>query len=147
MKRASVAVALVLMFATSELSARQLYAGYEGPDAVQTGQGGAKIVKNGIDYWTNGSPPRRFQILGILTDARSNRPFDGSAIGSKSVAKVAIDAGGDAVILGDRNSHVVGVSHENNLNFSGNSAFGSGFSRVVRRTTTQILVIKYLPAE
>ena len=82
--------------ATSTAYAKQEYATYEGLDAIQQGRGGTKITKNGIDYWTNGTPPRRFQVLGFLTDARKNRLVDGNVVGSKSVAEKTLRVGGSA---------------------------------------------------
>ncbi|MCZ8018641.1 hypothetical protein [Novosphingobium sp.] len=33
---------------------------YSGPELIERGEGGTKITKNGIDYWTSGKPPRRY---------------------------------------------------------------------------------------
>ena len=133
--------------AASPVQAKQTYASYEGADAVQVGTGGTKLAKNGIDYWTTGSPPRRFQVLGIITDARKNRAFDGDVLGSKSIAKLATKAGGDAVIMGTGDIRNVGTVSSFNANAYGNSAWGTGFRRTITRTTTQIIVIRYLPEQ
>lgn len=115
------AAMLAIAFAVP-VAAEQTYAAYEGIAAIQTGTGGTKITKNGIDYWTSGTPPRRYQVLGMLIDARKNRASDGEVLGSKSVAKRTLDVGGSAVIFGDQRS--VGAD--------------------LVRTTTQLLVVKYL---
>jgi hypothetical protein len=115
------------------------------PILCRLARGGTKLTKNGIDYWTTGSPPRRFQVLGIITDARKDRLFDGDVLGSASVAKLARDAGGDAVIMGSQDARNVGTVTSFNANAYGNSAWGTGFRRRITRTTTQIVVIKYLP--
>jgi hypothetical protein len=91
---------------------------------------------NGIDYWTSGSPPRRYQVLGILTDARKDRMFDGKVLGSKSIAKRTLDVGGNAVILEPNTSQT--------SEFNAGSANGNVFASTTTRTTTQLLVVKYL---
>src|SRR3546814_2273782 len=60
-------------------------------------------------YWTMGDPPRRYQVIGIIRDKRGDGPLSGDAIGSKSVAKATLKAGGDAVIYLSSNSRVTGV--------------------------------------
>lgn len=139
-------VGVVLASVTvTPLSARQTYASYEGTDAIQIGVGGTRITKNGIDYWTTGSPARRFQILGILTDARKNRLTDGNVLGSKSVAEKTLAAGGDAVIIDASDTRSVGFAHSSSTYFNGNNALNFGSGHVIDRTTTQLIVIKYLP--
>lgn len=124
--------------------AKQDYATYEGADAIRTGAGGSRISKNDIDYWTTGTPPRRYQILGILTDARKNRLLDGNVIGSKSVAKIVKSAGGDAVIVAGSETRDWGTIGTADGDISGSTFSGSFNSISITRTTTQLLVIKYL---
>lgn len=115
-------IAALVLSASSVAPAKQEYAAYEGRDAIQVGNGGTKITKNGIDFWTTGSPPHRYQVLGILTDARKNRRFDGNVIGSESVAKKAIAAGGDAVIVAGADTKAAGFVTSGNA-FSPATAF------------------------
>lgn len=122
MNRIKAFAAMLVIAAAVPVAAEQTYAAYEGPAAIQTGTGGTKITKNGIDYWTAGTPPRRYQVLGMLIDARKNRASDGEVLGSKSVAKRTLDVGGNAVLFGDQRS--VGAN--------------------LVRTTTQLQVVKYL---
>lgn len=86
------------------------FASYEGPDAVQTGSGGAKVTKEGVDFWTQGTPPRRYQVLGFLTDKRKDKLFSGKAVGSSGLAKRVQKHGGDALILADQNSQYAGAA-------------------------------------
>jgi hypothetical protein len=37
---------------------------------VREGTGGEKKTVDGIDFWANGAPPRKFQIIGFITDSR-----------------------------------------------------------------------------
>src|SRR3546814_15117308 len=83
--RLPIAVAALTIIASPAL-ARQDFAASEGRDAIQEGVGGAKVSKHGIDYWTNGTPPRRFQLLGFITDKRRDSGLVPDIIGSKGVA-------------------------------------------------------------
>lgn len=133
--RSLLLAALVAVALPTATSAKQTYAAYEGTDSIRTGTGGTKITKNGIDYWTSGTPPRRYQVLGLLIDARKDRVTDGNVLGSKSVAEKTIAAGGDAVLIGSADARMNGVAGNGNV------------ANIITRTTTQLLVVKYLPAE
>jgi len=41
---------------------------WEGRNSVVEGHGGTRKVVDGMDVWTHGDPPRRFQVLGIIED-------------------------------------------------------------------------------
>jgi hypothetical protein len=76
---------------------------YEGWDSVQQGKGGEKKVVAGVDFWMEGSPPRRFKILGSI-DAAARHTLMGRISFSSpedDVAKQAQKVGGDAVIVTD----------------------------------------------
>src|SRR5262249_10849547 len=45
------------------------YQPYEGRNNVYEGDGGTKVVVDGVDFWANGSPPRKYAILGVVTSA------------------------------------------------------------------------------
>jgi hypothetical protein len=135
---------IALALVAAPVAAKQDYASYEGKDAIQEGHGGTKVAKNGIDFWTSGSPPRRFQVLGILTDARKDRLLDGNVIGSKSVAKKTLEAGGNAVIVAGSDTAAAGFVQFNNAYANGNGFSGNSTGRMVNRTTTRLIVIKYL---
>jgi hypothetical protein len=77
---------------------------YDGWDAVQQGRGGEKKVVAGVDFWMQGSPPRRFKILGSIDGPRRKGGLGGMIAFSSpddGVAKQTRDVGGDAVILTD----------------------------------------------
>jgi hypothetical protein len=121
------------------LCAGAQFAAYDGPDSVKTGTGGAKIVKDGIEFWTIGTPPRRFQVLGFITDSRHDKLLSGRAIGSSGIAKRVREAGGDAVVVVDQDKRADGVI--GSINLSGGPSWG----RAVHEITTQFIVVKYLP--
>jgi len=78
------------------------FVSYEGKDAIQEGTGGGKKMMDGIEFWSDGAPPRIFKIIGYVTDSRLKSGLIGmirmSGLDS-SIAKEAKKAGGDAVIL------------------------------------------------
>lgn len=116
------------------------YATYDGADAIQTGSGGAKVTKNGVDFYTTGTPPRRFQVLGILTDSRTDKLLQGNAIGSKGLAKRVLAVGGHALVVADQGTRYAG-SNANVMN----GPLGPMISaRPVNRITTSFFVVKYL---
>ena len=66
--------------------------------AVITGTGGEKTSFHGIDLWTAGLPPQKFEVIGLITD---NRPCGMIAMCSRhyQIASLARQHGGDALIL------------------------------------------------
>src|SRR3546814_11755076 len=90
------AVAALTIIASPAL-ARQDFAAYEGRAAIPEGVGGAKVSTHGIDYWTNGTPPRRFQLLGFIPATRPASALVPDILGSKGVAKAPPHQGGAAV--------------------------------------------------
>jgi len=117
--------------------AKTTYSGYEGPAVIETGTGGTKITKHGIDYWTSGTPPRRYQVIGLISDKRDETWDGGHAVGSPKVASKVKEAGGDAVIL----------RSQDEAGSTGGSGFWGIFAMGGSKTITQMAVIKYLPDE
>ena len=126
----------LICFAASAAYAGTQVATYDGPDAIQTGTGGTKLVKDGVDYWTTGTPPRSYKVLGIITDSRQDKVLSGHAIGSSGIAKKVREMGGNGVIILDQNSRKAGIV----------GGWGNGFAygRQVHRITTQMLIVQYL---
>jgi hypothetical protein len=145
------ALALIVAVAaiwSSAILAKARYVAYDGLDSISEGRGGTKIVAHDVDFWTTGQPPRRFQVLGILTDKRCNScSFSGEAVGSRSIAKQVKEVGGDAVIILDQNSRITGYVHGGQANVNGNTAYGSGWTAPVEEATTRMVVVKYLLSE
>jgi hypothetical protein len=117
------------------------FAIYEGPPKVATGEGGTKITKNGIDYWTTGTPPRRYQIIGFVQDKRDELMDSGHAIGSPNIASKVKRAGGHAVIVESQDE--VGKTG----GFGSASPFFGFLAMGGSKTVTRMLVVKYLPDE
>ncbi len=116
------------------------FAEYSGAPIIETGEGGTKITKNGIDYWTSGKPPRRYQVIGRITDRRSEEWDGGHAVGSPTVAKKVKQAGGSAVIMLEQNDVGAGSSGAGSVA----GGWGSFFSMGGTKTTTTFVVVKYI---
>jgi hypothetical protein len=125
----------------SHAQARAVYSKYEGKEIIKTGEGGSRTTKHGIDYWTSGEPPRKFQLIGTIQDKRDEQMDGGHAVGSPGIAKKVKEAGGDAVIIESEEEQGKGAG----AGF-GTKLFGlllSGGSK----TVTKMLVIKYISDE
>lgn len=140
-------VGLVVAMAAGPIEAKARFQQYEARNAVVEGQGGARTTKDGIDFWTTGDPPRRYQIIGIIRDNRGTGVFHGNAIGSSGIAKMVREAGGDAAILLNQNSSVKGIWSQGQASMYGNQAYGSGIAIPIQERTTTLAVVKYLLPE
>lgn len=123
---------LAALLASTPAIAGTKFAAYEGRDTVQEGQGGTRVEAHGVDFWTTGAPPRRYEILGVLSDTRGAGPLHGEAVGSKRVAAQIRERGGQAAILLDQDSQVRG------------GVVAGGAVMLARRNTTKLLVIRYV---
>ena len=84
------------------------YQPYEGTKKTHLGEGGTKLVTNGIDFWANGEPNRKYQILGIAVSEVGSGFGDEGLIRS-SVSKEVIKQGGNAAIQLTNNERVSGA--------------------------------------
>lgn len=139
MNRLPIAIAALILTTSPALAQAKIdFATYEGPPQIQVGTGGTKITKNGIDYWTTGTPPRRYQIIGFVQDKRDETWDGGHAVGSPNIAKKVRKAGGDAVIIQSQDEAGKAGSY-------GTGLLGGLFMGGGSKTVTRMLVIKYLP--
>ena len=108
------------------------YQSYEGAKPL-TGTGGSKVVVDGIDFWANGSPPRKFIVIGIASGEV------GSGFGDESIIRSAIASevkkqGGNAAI-----------QMTNNTSFSGMFSPTPQLLMAAGVKKMQFSVIKYVP--
>jgi len=96
---------LVLLTACASVN----YQPYEGKaGAVFEGQGGSKLVVDGIEFWDNGAPPRKFMVLGYATGAIGAGAYADNMIRS-GIAKEVKAKGGSAAILVNGNTSFRGI--------------------------------------
>ena len=104
------AAAIIMLVATPAASARGRFIAYEGNNALHTGAGGTSIARDGVEFWTNGTPARRFQILGTLQDTSDSTVTNAAPVGSASLARQARALGGDGLILASQNERSDGFT-------------------------------------
>jgi hypothetical protein len=140
---------IVLFVLTALLSgcASTDYKVYEGRNTVFEGEGGTRTTINGIDFWENGEPPRKFKLMGIIEDERPGGIIPMARL-KGDIAKKAKEQGADAVIILGRGSKVRGyvTNASATTTLSGNSAYSSGtaMSVPVLRNSASFAVIKYV---
>lgn len=118
------------------------YLAYEGQNEF-VGQGGTRFSIDGIDVWQDGTPPKKFRLLGIINDAR------GGGIAPQSskyadLARIAKREGGDAVMLASSNTEYAGSFNTGAANIQGNSIYASGVSVPAMKRHSKYWVVKYL---
>ena len=135
---------------------------YEGTDAIQEGTGGAKKTVDGIDFWSDGAPPRKFKLLGYISDTRLKTGLVGMIKMKNlegSIAKQAKAVGGDAVILvsveaetkgfiGNANTTLNGTARTSgNTTHVQGSAYGTTTAAAVQKQHTRYAVVKYVEGD
>jgi hypothetical protein len=108
------------------------FAAYEGKDAIREGQSGTKLQNGGIEFWTTGTPPHRYRILGVMTDSRPATGFGSDFASSGGLVKRIRAIGGDAAIVLNASTDIKGAI-----------ALGNGVVGVARDRTTQFLIVHY----
>jgi hypothetical protein len=142
-KRAVVSALVIASCFLSTASWSQEFVAYEGKNAVREGDGGAKKVVGGVDFWSDGAPPRRYQLVGFITDRRNKSGLVGAISMSSletDVASVAKKNGGDAVILMQSDAETIGAVGMANAA----GGFGWGASRGVQKQNSKFAVVKYV---
>ena len=104
---------------------------WEGRNSVVEGSGGTKTVVDGMDVWTFGDPPRRFQVLGIIQDERPGGRIPMAQLRHDIVQK-ARENGGNAVIFVSSQSQLAGYYTAGSA-----SAYGYGnYASAIGSSTT-----------
>lgn len=81
---------------------------YEGKNNLYEGNGGTKVVVDGVDFWANGAPARKYSIIGMVVSEV------GSGVGDESLIRTAVASEvkkrqGNAAIQVNNNSSFAGV--------------------------------------
>jgi hypothetical protein len=120
---------------------------WEGRNSIVEGRGGTRKVVDGMDVWTHGDPPRRFQVLGIIEDERPGGMIPMAQLKHDIVQK-ARQNGGNAVIFVSSASQLAGYYTASSASAYGygNSAtaFGSSTTVPITRRSSTYVVIRYL---
>ena len=125
------AIALILAFTLAGCATVD-FQPYEGKNNLYEGEGGTKVVVDGIEFWANGSPPRKYSIIGMVVSEIGSGVGDEAIIRS-SVAGEVKKQGGDAA-----------VQVNNNNSFAGVIRTAPGFYMAAGVKRMQFAVVKYV---
>jgi hypothetical protein len=100
-------IASVVLVAGCTLLPTVAYQPYEGNANFFGSAGGIKLIVDGVDFWTYGTPPKPFSVLGIATTESGSG--DSDDIGRAVVARKVRSVGGSAAIQLTGNSSFSGV--------------------------------------
>src|SRR3954465_11351855 len=70
---------------------------YEGLNSVRFGTGTEGKKVGGVDFWASGNTPRRYQVIGFLSDQVPILEPIATPSSAAEIAKATKAAGGDAV--------------------------------------------------
>jgi hypothetical protein len=136
--RIRISLGATLLLACSSVLAAD-FVSYEGRDAVRQGNGGEKKTVDGVDFWSNGEPPKKYKIIGYITDSRFKSGLVGmirmSGLDS-SIAKETRKAGGDAVILTQSEVETKAVIHNASTNTLGTANTSGNVNATTSGNTT-----------
>lgn len=127
---------MVIMVAGCAQTNFQQYEGRTGSNIVD-GEGGTKEIIDGVEYWGSGTPPRRYQILGMVIIEDFDNVFGNQRI-RQAIADQVKAAGGDAAIVVDFS----GGGQSIGLGFNNRGGAASGFA--FGKKSNRYLIVKYL---
>jgi hypothetical protein len=112
------------------------YFDYSGSKPI-IGRGGASTTLNGVDLWIEGTPPRKFQIIGVITDNRPGGPIPMAARNGQ-IAALVKKKGGDAALMSFDEREFAGTCTSGDSYTSAQAtAYGSpGFAQAYGSSTT-----------
>lgn len=84
------------------------YQPFEGKNTVYEGSGGTKLIVDEVEFWANGSPPRKYIVIGVASSEIGSGIGDEAMIRS-SVASEVKRHGGNAAIQITNNTAATGL--------------------------------------
>jgi hypothetical protein len=103
---------------------------YRGQDVFQ-GKGGGVETIDGIDFWTYGSPDRKFKVLGFIDYNPESHGID--AISKRVLINKVKKIGGDGLIYYSEQERASGIQYD----YFGDASIA--YSKQI-----QFIVVKYL---
>ena len=128
-------LAVVLLNACAQTD-YQVYEGRSGPQIIE-GIGGTKQIIDGYEVWDNGTPPRRYQVLGVTSIEDFDNVFGNQRIRSALASQIKA-AGGDAAVVVD----AMGGGSGMGMAFSSRGGFAAG--PTFNKKQQRFQIIKYL---
>lgn len=108
------------------------YQPYEGKNNLYEGSGGTRVVVDGIDFWANGTPPRKYSIVGMVVSEVGSGIGDEALIRSAVASEVKKKQGNAAIQV------------NNNSTFGGVIRTAPGFYMTTGVKSMQFAVIRYV---
>lgn len=136
MKQILFSVFLSILFVGCAETHYQQFEGKNGPQIID-GQGGAKEVVGGYDIWSYGTPPRRYQLLGIASIEDFDNPLGRGRIRDALVEQIRV-AKGDGAVAVDATGGGSGMTMI--VGSNGQVAAGPSFAK----KTVRWQIIKYV---
>ena len=139
---------LLLVFTALPAHAQEFNKLHARQPLIIEGNGGTMEIVDGIELWSSGDPPHRFEVLGYIED---NRRVSGLINQMRlkglpgKLAKIAKENGGNAVVLIDSSKETIGYYSQGNATASGNTAWGSATAVPIEKRSSRYAVVKYLP--
>jgi hypothetical protein len=124
------AVAMTTMLVTSCTKIRTNFTEYRGSSVIE-GKGGTIRVVDGIDFWENGEPDRKYKIIGVIDDYRGEGLISRLVSRDVTIANMAREKGGDAVIIKEISRELKSVDVETGA--------------VNYKSITKVEVVQYVP--
>lgn len=152
MRKSCSVFGFILMLSLTGCAIQSNYAAYEG-EKVIAGDGGTKTIVDGVDIWEDGTPPRKFKVIGIITDKRPPSRIAQSSFHTSIAAKVK-EVGGDAAVIAGQNEALRGMVGNayttGNVTSTGKSSANVNATTFntatpVSQVTSKIWVIKFMP--
>jgi len=97
-------LAVLLLAAALAGCATVNYQPYEGKNNLHEGQGGTKVVIDGVDFWANGAPPRKYTIIGVADGEIGEGMGDTQAIRQAVASEIKKQGGHGAIEMGGSSS-------------------------------------------
>ena len=147
----------VMALSLSSCADTQFY-NYSGAK-VCTGTGGASRSIDGMDFWIEGTPAQKYEVIGVITDNRRGSILQ-MALRNGAIASLAKAHEGNAVMVADDEREVVGSISTGSSYTTGQATItpypsyvsaigsaqttGTGITALRTRRSAKYYVIRYL---
>lgn len=154
-------LAVTLLF--SGCLATTTFKTYDDGGARYLGNGGAREVVDGVEIWSDGSPPRAYRVIGLIEDTRRNAAIPMASFKKDLAEAIRANGGSAGVILTKgvqqlgtytppttTNTRMVGTATPlgatglYSVNGTATSTTGPTYSIPISNQVTTVAVIRYV---
>src|SRR4029077_15922756 len=119
-----------LTFAAATLLVASCSTDYQSMESrapvVREGGYGTRKVVDGVDIWTSGEPPRKYQVLRVINDERLQAPFEMARYYHDIASKVKKSRGNGAIEVYGYSQITAIVSNSSTTSSGTVTAYGAG---------------------